>query len=90
MAVNECRDPEDTALSEAPQARFERAVRCVIGQLIRAGGRVDLAVADYLSRHPIERGEHHLRPDLIICVADGLDLLRAVGPRSIMVSMQLS
>ena len=61
------------------QSRFEDAVFSVMLDALGSGRRIDLAVADYLDRFPMESGEDNLRPDLIICVADCIGLARRIA-----------
>lgn len=63
------------------QRRFEDAVFAVMLTTVETGRRIDLAVSDYLDRFPIDTAEQALRPDLIICVADCIGLIRrtAIG-----------
>ncbi|MBI3445116.1 MAG: hypothetical protein HY055_07105 [Magnetospirillum sp.] len=65
----------ETAHTSNPQVLFEGATLAVLAQILDSGTRIDLAVADYLGRFPLEGDSPHVRPDLIICVSDCLKLL---------------
>lgn len=66
--------PEDTDSSNR-QILFEGAVLTVLARVLDTGIRIDLAVNAYLASFPIDSDGLHVRPDLIICVSDCLNLL---------------